>query len=126
MVEKELPAVLDAVIAARNAKDTELEKLLREFLKVTVFPPSMFRAYKGKEDDREDQPDEKKAKLEPPKLWSQLKEFGARPDHARVLIESLSTYGRSLMTDPYLKILFSCSFEKEVVPDPARQESQNL
>jgi hypothetical protein len=126
VVEKELPAVLDAVIASRNAKDAELEKLLREFLKVTVFPPSMFRAYKGKEDDRESQnqqPEEKKAKLEPPKLWSKLKELGARPDHARVLIESLSTYGRPLMTDPYLKILSSCSFEHAVVPDPARHGS---
>lgn len=125
VLEKGLQAVLDAVIASINAKDGELEKLLREFLKVTVFPPSMFRAYKGKEDDRENQqPEEKKAKLEPPKLWSKLKEVGARPDHGRVLIETMSTYGRPLMTDPYLKILSSCSFEHAVVPDPARQGSK--
>ena len=40
VVEKCLPALLDAIIAARNGRDSRIEALLKEFLRVTVFPPS--------------------------------------------------------------------------------------
>lgn len=74
VVERGLGAILSAIIAAVNAGDFELEILLRQFLKVTVFPPSLYRAYKdeSKEDPSGGVPEEKEPEVKKSILTEEL------------------------------------------------------
>jgi len=97
LCKKGLGASLRAIIAAKNASDSELEKLLTEFLRITVFPPSHYRLYKndaeGKKFDDEisdKEPTSKKPKKDLDekigeiKLWAQIEQYRS-PENALVL-----------------------------------------
>ena len=132
VVEKGLAATLSAIIATKNAPDPELEALLMEFLRITVFPPSHYRLYKNdaegqKYDDQlaEKEPLNKKAKLTTEKdeelkikLWEQEEHYRS-PSNALILCESLAeAYGRRVMTFPFYKILCATGFDQKSIPNP--------
>ena len=126
--------MLNSILAAERFQDFELAQLFREFLKVTVFSPSLFRHYKndpkGIEFDQQEEPAAKKVKkseCEKPvkpiaeisvKLWEK-EDIYSDPNRALLLCEALNqSYGRKVMAFPYLKILEGAGFDLKAIPDP--------